>query len=145
MFEKMVDDHGQPAFVHAHQYGAATTIAEGEIGSVGQLRLIVAPKMLHWAGAGADVTANEGYRETGGKYDVFPMLIVGEDSFNTIGFQTDGKSSKFKIKHVMPESDISYGAHDPFGEKGFTSIKWYYGFLAVRPERIAVAKVVAEW
>ena len=145
MLEKMVDDFGNAAFVHAHQYASATTLAEGEIGSVGQFRFIVAPKMLHWAGAGADVTANEGYRETNGKYDVFPILVVGDDSFNTIGFQTNGASNKFKIKHVMPESDVAYGHHDPFGEKGFTSIKWYYGFLAVRPERIAVAKVVAEW
>lgn len=145
MIEEMQDAFGKPAFVHAHQYADAANIAEGEIGSIGQLRFIVAPKMLHWAGAGANVTANEGYRETDGKYDVFPLLIVGDDSFNTIGFQTGGSTSKFKIKHVKPESDISYGQHDPYGEKGFTSIKWYYGFLAVRPERIALAQCVAEW
>lgn len=145
MLEKMVDDFGKQAYVHAHQYAAGTKLAEGEVGSIGQMRFIVAPKMLHWAGAGAAVTANTGYRETDGKYDVFPVLLVGDDSFNTIGFQTGGSTSKFKIKHVMPESDIAYGEHNPFGEKGFTSIKWYYGFLAVRPERICVSHVVAEW
>jgi hypothetical protein len=27
---------------------------------------------------------------------------------------------------------------DPYGEVGFYSIKWYYGFMALRPERLGV-------
>ena len=39
-------------------------------------------------------------------------------------------------KIVSPEeiSDLA----NPYGEKGFYSIKWYYGFLAMRPERLGV-------
>lgn len=33
--------------------------------------------------------------------------------------------------------------NDPYGETGFSSIKWYYGILVKRPERIAVMKAVA--
>ena len=29
--------------------------------------------------------------ETNGKLDVLPILVVGEESFTTIGFNTDGK------------------------------------------------------
>ena len=85
--------------------------------------------MMHWAGAGATVTTNDGYRVTGTKYDVFPALVVGEGSFTTIGFQTDGKTVKFKIKHVKPDSDISYGAHDPYGERLYVYqvVLWFYG------------------
>ncbi len=72
------------------------------------------------------------------------MLVVGDESFTTVGFQTDGKSVKFKIKHSKPGSPESY-ANDPYGETGFMSIKWYYGFMALRPERIAVVKTIAEW
>lgn len=32
---------------------------------VDQFRIIVVPEMLNWAGAGAAVTKNPGYRETG--------------------------------------------------------------------------------
>ena len=32
---------------------------------------------------------------------------------------------------------------DPYGETGFSSIRWFYGTLVYRPERIAVAKTVA--
>lgn len=143
--EKMKDLHGERAFIPVHKYADAGTIARGEEGSVGKFRIVIVPEMMRWAGAGANATAaNAGYSETGGKYDVFPMLVIGKGSFTTIGFQTDGKTHKFKIKHVKPESETSYGQHDPYGEKGFMSIKWYYGFMALRPERIALIKSVAE-
>lgn len=143
--KSMVDTFGNPAFVSVEKYAHAGNILRGEIGTVDQFRLVVVPEMMHWMGAGASVVDNLGYRETGGKFDVFPMLVVGDKSFTNIGFQTDGKSVKFKVKHVKPESDTSYGFHDPYGEKGFMSIKWYYGFLAFRPERIALIKTVAKW
>ena len=111
---------------------------------MGDFRIIQVPEMMHWAGAGAAETgANAGYMATGGKYNVYPMLVVGDSSFTTIGFQTDGKSTKFKIKYSTPGDDISYGAHDPYGEIGFISIQFWYGSLIMRPERIAVAKTVA--
>ena len=144
--KRMTDLFGNQAFIPIHQYANAGTVAVGEIGTVDQFKIIVVPEMMHWAGAGAAVTAtNAGYRETGGKYDVFPMLIVGDESFTTIGFQTDGKTTKFKIKHSKPESDMSYSQQDPYGEIGFMSIKWYYGFMVLRPERIALCLTVAEY
>ena len=79
---------------------------------------------------------------TGGKYNVYPMLVVGSESFSTIGFQTDGKVVKFKIITRMP-GEATADKSDPYGETGFSSIKWYYGTIVYRPERIAVAKTVA--
>ena len=142
----MKDNFGDKAFISTTQYGAATTIARGEIGQIDTFKFIVVPEMMHFAGEGAAATTNpHGFRETGGNYDVFPMLVVGEESFVTIGFQTDGKTVKFKIKHVKPGSDTSYSFQDPFGEKGFMSIKWYYGTMILRPERIALCKTLATW
>ena len=132
-------------FVSLEKYAAGGTVARGEIGQVDQFKIIVVPEMMHWAGAGAAVTSNPGYRETAGNYDVFPMLVVGDGAFTTIGFQTDGKSVKFKIKHSKPGDSISYSKDDPFGEMGFMSIKWYYGSMILRSERIAVVKCVAEY
>lgn len=142
--ESIVDQFGDKAFVSREKYAAATTVLRGEIGTIYQFRVVVVPEMMHWAGAGKAVTTNTGYRETGGNYDVFPMLVVGEGSFTTIGFQSGGKGNKFKIKHYKPESTESY-ARDPYGETGLHSIKWYYGFMLLRPERIALLKCVAPW
>jgi len=155
--KKMQDSFSNQAFIGVEHYahagdaqGNPNTI-NGEIGTVGGFRIVVVPEMMHWSGAGAAgtrgaaVTTNDGYRETGGYYNVYPMLVVGDASFTTIGFQTDGKTTKFKIKNVKPESDISYSADDPFGEMGFSSLKFYYGYMVLRPERIALCKVAAEW
>lgn len=140
--ERMTDYFSNQAFISVAHYADAGTLINGEIGTVGQFRMVVVPEMMHWAGAGAAEGTNLGYRATGGAYDVFPMLVVGDGSFTTIGFQTSGNTVKFVIKHSKPGSPESY-ASDPYGEKGFMSIKWYYGFMALRPERIALVKTVA--
>jgi N4-gp56 family major capsid protein len=140
--KRMVDYHSNPAFIPVHQYADATTIMNGEIGTVDQFRIIVVPEMLHWEGAGAEVGTNAGYHASNDRYSVFPMLVVGAESFTTIGFQTDGKTVKFKIITKMP-GEATADRTDPFGEKGFSSIKWYYGTLIMRPERLAVIKTVA--
>lgn len=142
LLETMKDPFNNQAFIPVHKYADAGNVVEGEVGSIGQFRLVVVPEMLSWAGAGASVGTNPGYRATGAKYDVFPMLVVGGESFSTIGFQTDGKTVKFKITTKMP-GDATADRNDPFGETGFSSIKWYYGTLVYRPERLAVAKTVA--
>jgi len=140
--ERMTDHFNNQAFIPVQHYASAGEILNGEIGTVGQFRIVVVPEMLHWAGAGAAEGTNAGYRTENGKYNVYPMLVVGDSSFTTIGFQTDGKTVKFKIYHKKPGEGVA-DKTDPFGETGFMSIKWYYGFMALRPERIALIKTVA--
>jgi N4-gp56 family major capsid protein len=140
--EGMTDLHGNQAFIPVQKYGSGGTILNGEIGTVGYFRIVVVPEMMKFAGAGADASNTSTHYETGDAYDVFPMLVVGDASFSTIGFQTDGKTVKFKIKHSKPGSEASY-AMDPYGETGFMSIKWFYGFLLERAERIAMIKTAA--
>ena len=140
---RMKDLHGEKAFVDARHYAAAGSLAKGEIGAIDQFRFILVPEMFHWSGAGkAETAANAGYRATGGNYDIYPMLVVGSSSFTTIGFQTNGKKVKWKINHKAPSDNVN--SLDPYGETGFYSIKWYYGFMVQRPERIALYKTVAE-
>lgn len=139
----MKDLHGNPAFIPVQHYADAGTILNGEVGSIDSFRIIQVPEMLHWAGAGADVTDNAGYRASSGKYDIFPMLVVGSEAFATIGFQTDGKSVKFDVLTKMPGRDTADIDNDPYGERGFSSIKWYYGILVLRAERLGLIKTVA--
>jgi N4-gp56 family major capsid protein len=138
----MTDLFDNPAFIPVQQYADAGTVLTGEIGTVDSFRVIEVPEMLHWAGAGAAEGVNPGYRASSGNYDVFPLLCIGNDSFATIGFQTDGKTVKFNVITKMP-GNATADRNDPYGETGFSSIKWYYGFLAKRPERIGVIKTIA--
>jgi N4-gp56 family major capsid protein len=141
-FKGLTDLFGNAAFIPVQQYGDAGTVLNGEIGAVDAFRVVQVPEMLHWAGAGAAVAVNPGYRETDDNYDVYPVLVVGEDSFTTIGFQTDGKTVKFSVMTKMPGRETA-DRNDPYGETGFSSIKWYYGILIKRPERIGLFKCVA--
>ena len=146
LLKGMRDLFNNKAFIEVQHYGDAGTILNGEVGSIDAFRFVVVPEMLHWAGAGAEVTTNPGYRTSmvGGdeRYDIYPILVVGDDSFTTIGFQTDGKTVKFNVLTKMPGRETA-DRNDPYGETGFSSIKWYYGILVKRPERIGLIKTVA--
>ena len=147
LLKGMKDLFDEKAFIEVQHYADAGTLLNGEIGSLDKFRIVQVPEMLHWAGAGATATAaNPGYRTTNvsgtEKYNVYPMLVIGDDSFSTIGFQTDGKSVKFNVMTKMPGKETA-DRTDPYGETGFSSIKWYYGFLIKRPERLAMILTVA--
>jgi len=138
----MTDLHGNQAFIGVERYAAGTTTLNGEVGMIDQFRIVIHPEMVRWAGGGAATASGDVYA-TGGNVDVFPMVVVGEQSFTTIGFQTDGNSVKFQITHKKPGQETA-NQLDPYGETGFMSIKWYYGFMALRPERIAVIHTAAK-
>lgn len=138
---KMKDFFNEKAFVGVQHYAAGTTPLRGEIGSIDEFRIIVVPEMMHWSAAGAATTANDGIHITNGKANVYPMLVVGSESFTTIGFQSDAKSVKYKIIHKKPAENA--GLHNPYGKIGFMSIQWWYGFMVIRPERIALIKTAA--
>ena len=128
LVRKMTDISGSgvgSGFISVEKYADASTIMNGEIGSVDQFRIVVVPEMLTSEGGGASGV------------DIYPMLVVGDGAFTTIGFQTDGKSLKFTTTHKKPGKETA-DVNDPYGEKGFYSIKWYYGFMALRPERLGI-------
>lgn len=150
LLEDMVDKFNRPAFVPVHQYGAATSLVnEHEIGSVGCFRFIEVEDAVYYAANGAVVpaTGDQGYRtaadSTGTEhFSVYPVLFIGEGSFTTIGFNGTG-GAKFKILTKMPGRETASREHDPFGFNGYSSIYWYYGFIAWRSEKIAVAYSLA--
>ncbi|AIU44328.1 major head protein [Delftia phage RG-2014] len=146
--KRMRDNFGDPAFIPVHKYGAATALMKNEVGAVGMFRIIRVQEMLHFAHAGAEVTANPGFRSSVDpadgkeKYDVYPLMVVGAESFTTIGFQTDGSTLKFEVNTKMPGKE-TMDRNDPYGKVGFSSVQWWYGILFLRPERIGIIKTVA--
>ena len=101
----------------AYAIAAGFTLANGYSQGAGE------PKAAYDAAAAAAHTS-------GTNIDVFPMLVIGDDSFVT----TKITGSNTKAKHVMPKADAH---NDLYGEVGAMSTKWTYGFLCYRPERIS--------
>ncbi len=143
--EELVDSLGNAAFKPVEKYASGTTVMNGEIGSAAGFRFIVVPTMMSWKGAGASVGTNPGYKETGDHYDVFPILVVGDGAFATVGLQSSGKAgsgNKFKIIVKKP-GEQNATVNDPYGKIGFSSIAFYHGFINLRSERIGLVKTVA--
>ena len=152
----MKDAGGKDVFVPAHQYGGATKPLKNELGSIGKFRFIEVFNMQKFKGAGAVVGTATGdgeadqysaYNTYMGKdadgndvynYDVFPLLIVGEDSFDII----DYSASNMKLQKAMPK--VIPGL-DPYGDKGTMSITWWVGMLVKRPERLSVIKCTVRY
>jgi N4-gp56 family major capsid protein len=144
-FENMTDGLSNAAFKPVREYAAAGSILNGEIGAVGDFRIIIVPNMMNWVGAGAAEGTNPGFKATAGRYDVFPMLVVGGESFATVGLQSSGAKGgkqKFKIIVKKPGKEMAT-VSDPYGKIGFSSITFYHGFISLRPERIGLVKAVA--
>lgn len=135
----LVDQFNNPAFIPVEKYAQGGNTLRGEIGAVGQFRIIVVPEMPEQRGVGVTATGTglTTYRTTGSKYDAYPMLAVASEAFTTIGFQTGNMGAKFQMVTKLPGT-ITADRTDPYGESGFTSIKWYHGMMIDRPEWIAV-------
>ena len=129
--------------------GMRNMAAEGEVGRVGRFRFIVVAEMPIWAGEGADSTDGadadgDGTEDSGanihttdGRYDAFPMLFVGDESFETIGLEGDVA----KVKHGRPAVNPINDIH---GDMGSIAISWYWGILINRSERIRVHVTAAK-
>jgi len=130
-------------------------VIDGEVGMLDGLpfRFVVVPDLQKSFGGGETVGANNDNGDgdsadeaqqakmyktlnnsTGDyNYDVFTILVVGDDSFTIAGFG----GNQTKAKHISPRGDVH---NDIYGEVGGAMCKWSYGFLCYRPERIAALK-----
>lgn len=131
------------AFVGVEQYAAGDkAVFDGEFGKVGEVRFICSQKMLVARNAGALVDENyvgslsyTGAVKTG-KFDVFPILFVGGDSFANIKLQGKGVAEFFSQPPTSTKSD-------PYAMKGYFAYKLWYGSIILRPERVLRLNVLA--
>jgi N4-gp56 family major capsid protein len=118
-----------------------TNVGQGEIGRIGQFRFIVVYDMPVWFGQGADATdgtdndgdgiedAGANINSTDGRYDAFPLLVVGSGSYETYSLEGDTARVKHGEPRVIP-------GIDNHGDKGSIAIAWYFGLLVNKPEWI---------
>ena len=126
-------------YVPAYQYAAATNLAEGEIGSMHDVRFIESEGALVEVGAGANIPGS--YVGTlsndGTKFDVFPILIPTKGAFATVGLKGQGKVTFYS----KAPSDVNLT--NPYGTKGFFSANMFYASIALKPEAICRINVLA--
>ena len=126
-------------YVPAYQYAAATNLAEGEIGSMHDVRFIESEGALVEVGAGATIPASYvgTLSHNGTKFDVFPILIPTKGAFATVGLKGQGKVTFYS----KAPSEVSLS--NPYGTKGFFSANMFYASIALKPECICRINVLA--
>ena len=134
----------ESAWIPAHKYGAATTLAEGEVGAMHEVRFIESEAALVSRKLGAAVPSgyigNLAYTGTIGtdaKFDVFPILFPTQEAFATVGLKG---MSKITFNSKAP-SDVDLT--NPYGTTGFFSYNFFYASILLEPEKVLVVEVLA--
>lgn len=155
--EVSLDSVGKLAWVPVHKYGAAASVAEGEVGAVHEMRFIEAESAIVYAGAGAAVPtgyvgslanttfatdaaaiAVRGAGATAGTYfDVYPILVPSQGAFATVGLKGQGKIT-FKSKSPEQVENAN-----PYGTNGFFSYNFFYAGILLEEEKVLRAMVCA--
>lgn len=127
------------AFIPAYKYAAAADLAEGEIGSMRDVRFIESESAVNYGGAGAAIPGS--YAGTlsndGTNFDVFPVLFPTKGSFATVGLKGHGKI-KFNSK-----SPSAVELSNPYGTQGFFSYNFWYAGIVLKEEQLLKVNVLA--
>jgi len=127
------------AYVPAYKYAAAANLAEGEVGSMGDVRFIESESSLVYRAKGAAVPASYvgDLSNDGSNFDVFPLLFPTKGSFAIVGLKGKGKI-KF---HAQSPGKLEL--NNPFATQGFFSYNFWYAGLILREERLLKGYVCA--
>lgn len=129
------------AYIPAFKYASQSNMANGECGSMHDVRFIESEGAMIEAGAGAEVPVDyagtlsftgstTGADGTRGNFDVFPILFPTKDSFATIGLKGQGKVTFYS----KAPSEVSLS--NPYGTKGFFSGNMFYAGIALQAEKL---------
>lgn len=125
------------AYVPFHKYGDATKAAEGEVGSMYEVRFIESESAVVYAGKGATVPAGYvgslAYTGTIGvdaKFNVHAILFPTENAFATVGLKGQGKI-KFNAQDPSKVELIN-----PYGTQGFFSYNFWYAGIILEEEKL---------
>jgi N4-gp56 family major capsid protein len=128
-------------YVPAHKYAGATQLAEGEVGSMYEVRFIESEGAVVGAGEGAAVGGSYvgDLANDGSNFDVHYILFPTEGSFATVGLKGQGKI-KFNSK-----SPASVELINPYGTQGFFSYNfWYAGIILEEEKLLKIACAVSK-
>lgn len=108
-----------PNYTPVAAYGSRKPIHENEMGSLEQLRFIGSQELVPYQGGGAAVGTTKLLATVGGKIDVYPVLLVSQESYGSVALRG---AKSFDIS-VIPVGNKDSG--DPLGQRGYVGAKFY--------------------
>lgn len=132
-------------FIPAHKYAGATSLAEGEVGYMHEVRFIEAESAVSYRQQGATVPTSylgqlqyTGTIGSGAKFDVFPILFPTEGAFASVGLKG---LEKIKFNSKSP-AELENG--NPYGTTGFFSYNFFYAGIILKPEALLKVLVASK-
>lgn len=126
------DVSNMPGFVPVESYSQSSAVLSAyEVGKVESIRFILAPHFTNFPGAGGSSST---VLNTGGKADVYPLVIFGQDAFAATPLK--GMDSA-RVAVVNPKMGVSY--EDPLGQRGF--VAWKFWYSAVRLNEAWIVRI----
>lgn len=108
-----------PGFVPVENYSTtAQLVSPLELGKYQSLRFVLAPHLTYFAGAGGSSAT---VLNTGGKADVYPLVIFGADAFAATPLK-GMDSARIAVKNPK----MGVGDTDPLGQRGYVAWKFWY-------------------
>ena len=111
------DIRALPGFVSYERYGSGGQIHPNEIGSLGQVRVILTPHLEPFFGAGSSTVT--GVLNNGTAVDVYSLVIFGEDAYGITPLKGMDSAA---ITVLNPK--VTY--EDPLAQRGMVSWKMWY-------------------
>ena len=124
-----------PGFKHVSEYGQRQALHENELGSWEQFRFICTPHMPTYLAAGAAVGATGLVSSDAVKIDVYPMIVLSEESYGDVVLR--GKNS-LSVGHQPANQKTK---DDPLGQRGVISASTYFTAVRLNDLRMAVVEV----
>lgn len=112
-----------PGFTPVAKYGSRSPINENEIGSVEEFRFVTSPELAPYADSGASVGAT-GLESTGASLiDVYPFIVMGEESAYDIALRGSNSFDLSVIPHTQKDKS------DILGQRGYVGCKFWSAVL----------------
>ena len=126
-------------YTPVQKYAGATSLAEGEVGAMHEVRFIEAEGAVVFRGEGAAIPDNYtgSLQNDGTNFDVFPILFPTEGAFATVGLKGKGK---IKFNSASP-SQVDSG--NTYGTTGFFSYNMFYAGILLEEEHCLLVNVAA--
>ena len=126
-----------PAYTPVAAYGSRKPMHENELGSFEQFRFIASPELIPFQNGGAAVGATACLSTGGANIDVYPLIVVGQESYGTVAL----RGAKSFDLSVIPVGNKD--SADPLGQRGYIGAKFYAVSVLLNQQWMATAFVGA--
>lgn len=120
-------------FTPVAEYGSRKPICPEELGSVENVRYVCSPLLEPYIGGGS--TTQNGMKWDGTNVDVYPVIVVGMDSYGCVPL----KGKEAMTPRVINPDTVDKS--DPLGQRGYVSWKSYFACKVLNESWMAVLEV----